>query len=185
MHCASLKKGFAPGILLILAILSPAANRPLIRAQADSAAPPAPAAAALTVGGDVPKPLSLSLDDLKHLPRKTVRVMNEHADKDEVYEGVPLSALLKQAGAPQGGQIRGKTMATYVLAEGSDNYQVIFSIEELDADFQNSDVLVADTVDGAPLADKIGPLRLVVPQDKRPARWVRMLRSIQVLKVSK
>jgi hypothetical protein len=90
-----------------------------------------------------------------------------------------------QAGAPPGGQIRGKTMATDVLAEGSDNYQVIFSSEELDADFQNSEVLVADTVDGAPLADKIGPLRLVVPQDKRPARWVRMLRSIQVVKVSK
>jgi DMSO/TMAO reductase YedYZ molybdopterin-dependent catalytic subunit len=179
------KKRFALGILLVSAILSSAANQPIVRAQANSTANAAAAPPALSIGGDVPKPLSLSMDDLKRLPRKTIHVMNEHAEKDEVYEGVPLSALLKQAGAPQGGQIRGNTMATYVLAEGSDNYQVIFSIEELDADFQNSEVLVADTVDGAPLADKIGPLRLVVPQDKRPVRWVRMLRSIQVVKVSK
>jgi DMSO/TMAO reductase YedYZ molybdopterin-dependent catalytic subunit len=157
-----------------------------LRGQAASA-PAASAnatAAALTVGGDVTKPLSLSIDDVKKMPRNTVHVKNEHADKDEVYEGVLLSAILRQAGAPQGGQIRGKAMATTVLAEGADGYQVVFSIEELDADFQEADVLVADTLDGAPLGDKLGPLRLIAPRDKRPARWVRMLRSIRVVKPS-
>ena len=44
--------------------------------------------------------------------------------------------------------------------------------------------LVADTVDGVPLATKQGPLRLVVRYDKRPARWVRMLKSITVVRVA-
>ena len=117
--------------------------------------------AQLTLSGDVQKPLSLSLSDLSGLPRTTIRVKNEHADRDEIYEGTSLATLLKQAGASQGMQLRGKAMATYVLAEGADGYRVIFSLAELDSDFQNSEVIVADALDGKPLDDKLGPLRLV------------------------
>lgn len=138
----------------------------------------------LSVSGDIVHPLSLSLDALKQMPRKTVRVKNEHAGEDEIYEGVPLAAILKQAGVPQGGQIRGKVMATYVLAKGADGYQVLFSLPELDSDFQDSEVLVADTMDGKPINDKLGPLRLVVPHDKRPARWVRMLTGLKVVSLN-
>ena len=138
----------------------------------------------LSITGDVKIPLSLNLDELKQMPRKIVRVKNEHAQEDEAYEGVPLAALLKQAGVPSGPQIRGKVMVTYVLAQGADGYQVLFSLAELDSDFQDSQVLVADTFDGKPINDKLGPLRLVVPQDKRPARWVRMLQSIKVVSVN-
>lgn len=139
---------------------------------------------ALTVSGDVKNPLSLSLQALKQMPRKTLSVKNEHAQEEETYEGVPLTALLKQAGVPSGPQIRGKVMASYVLAEGADGYQVLFSLPELDSDFQDSEVLVADTFDGKPINDKLGPLRLVVPHDKRPARWVRMLKSIKVVSLN-
>jgi len=76
-------------------------------------------------------------------------------------------------------------MATYILAEASDGYRVTFSLAELDSDFENSEVLVADTLNGAPLGDKLGPLRLVVPHDKRPAHWVRMLQSIKVVSIPK
>lgn len=74
-------------------------------------------------------------------------------------------------------------MAKYVVAEGSDGYRVTFSIAELDSSIQDSDVIVADTLNGTPLGDKLGPFRLVVPHDKRPARWVRTLRSIKVVNV--
>jgi DMSO/TMAO reductase YedYZ molybdopterin-dependent catalytic subunit len=150
---------------------------PAVRAQEAAASAP------LTVAGDVKTPLSLSLADLQHEPRTTLKAANEHqGGKEEVYEGVSLAALLKQAGAPQ---LRGATLATYVLAEGADGYRVIYSLAELDSDFQDSDILVADTLNGAPLGEKIGPLRLVVPHDKRPARWVRMLQSIKVVTVPK
>lgn len=141
-------------------------------------------AAQLTVTGDVQKTLSLSLDDLRHLTRTTVKATNEHqGNKEEVYEGVLLSNLLKEAGVSQGAQLRGAAMAKYVVAEGSDGYRVTFSIAELDSSLQDSDVIVADTLNGMPLGEKLGPLRLVVPRDKRPGRWVRTLRSIKVVNV--
>jgi len=139
----------------------------------------------LSIGGDVPKPFVLSLDDLRKLPHKTIQVMNAHEKKQETYEGVPLADLLKQAGAPQGEAIRGALMMTYVIAQGSDGYRAFFSLAELDSSFEDSEVLVADRLDGAPMTGDVGPLRLVVPNDKRPARWVRMLESITVGSVPK
>jgi DMSO/TMAO reductase YedYZ molybdopterin-dependent catalytic subunit len=141
--------------------------------------------ARLEVKGDVEKPLSLSGDDLRHMPRTTLRVTNPHEGKGEVYEGVRLEELLKRAGAPQGSKLRGPAMAAYVEADAADGYRVIFSIAELDSDFQDSEIIVADTMDGAALPDKVGPLRLVVPHDRRPARWIRMLQSITVVRVAK
>jgi DMSO/TMAO reductase YedYZ molybdopterin-dependent catalytic subunit len=155
-----------------------------MHSQAGTASSTVNGPARLAVTGDVKNPLSLSLDDLRRMPRKTISVKNEHAAQNEVYEGTSLEGLLKQAGATQGGQLRGKAMATYVVAEGSDGYRVIFSLAELDGDFQDSEVIVADTMDGKPLDEKLGPLRLVAPHDKRPARWVRMLRSIRVVQIA-
>lgn len=143
----------------------------------------APSANQLVIDGDVQTPLSLSPQDLAQLPRTTITVSNEHQADKETYEGVALAELLRRAGAPQGAKLRGPAMATYVLASAADGYRVVFSLAELDSDFQDSEVIVADKMNGKPLADKVGPLRLVVPHDKRPARWVRMLESIKVVSV--
>ena len=74
-------------------------------------------------------------------------------------------------------------MASYVLAEATDGYRVVFSLAELDSDFLDSEVIVADTLDGAPLSPKQGPFKIVAPHEKRPARWIRMLRSLTVVRV--
>jgi hypothetical protein len=145
----------------------------------------APQPAALTISGEVAKPLSLSLADVSALPHKTLKVTNPHDQKEETYEGVPLADLLKLAGAAQGEQLRGAAMATYVLVEAADGYRVVFSLAELDPGIQDSNVLLADKVDGHALDGKTGPLRLVAPIDKRPARWVRMVQSIRVISASK
>jgi DMSO/TMAO reductase YedYZ molybdopterin-dependent catalytic subunit len=170
---------------LVVALLF--ASAPHSRAQAPAAvAAAAPASdARLTVNGDIDKPLSLSLADLRDLPRQTVTVKNEHEKKDETYQGVPLAEILKRAGVPQGANLRGPALAISVRAEGADAYAVVFGLGELDSSIEDAGVLVADTLDGQPIPDKLGPLRLVVPHDKRPARWVRMLRSITVSKPSK
>ena len=75
-------------------------------------------------------------------------------------------------------------MTAYVLVEAADNYRVVFSLAELDAGFLDSDVLVADTLDGAPLGPGEGPFKLVAPHDKRPARWVRTSKLITVVRPS-
>lgn len=138
-----------------------------------------------TIGGRVTMPLTVSAEDLKKMPRMTLHVMNPHSHKEEVYEGVPLAALLKQAGVPQGEQLRGPWMASYVLAEAADGYRVVFSLAELDSGFLDSEVLLADTMDGVPIGAGEGPFKLVAPHEKRPARWVRMLKSLTVVQVPK
>jgi len=90
--------------------------------------------------------------------------------------------LLKKAGVPQGEHLRGKSLAAYVVFKAEDGYEVVFSIAELDSGILDSEVIVANTMDGAPLAGNVGPLRLVAPHEKRPARWVRMLKEITVVK---
>jgi DMSO/TMAO reductase YedYZ molybdopterin-dependent catalytic subunit len=138
----------------------------------------------LRISGAVSTPLVLTVADLKKMPRKTLAVMNSHEKKAEAYEGVLLEELLHDAGVAQGEQLRGSSMATYVIAEGKDGYRVVFSLAELDSGILESEVIVADTMDGAPLAEKQGPLRLIAPHEKRPVRWVRMLKSITVIRAA-
>jgi DMSO/TMAO reductase YedYZ molybdopterin-dependent catalytic subunit len=140
---------------------------------------PAPAAA-LVVKGVVKQELHLNLADLKALPRVKVSAKGHDGTAHE-YEGVALESLLAKAGVPQAGNLRGKGMALCVIAEGSDGYRVAFSLAELDADFAAESVLVADIADGKPLASDQGPLRLVVPADKRQGRWVRLLKIISIV----
>jgi DMSO/TMAO reductase YedYZ molybdopterin-dependent catalytic subunit len=136
--------------------------------------------AELRISGDVATPITLSANDLKNMPRQTLKVLNPHEKKEEVYEGVAVRELLRRAGVPQNDQLRGPAMAIYVMAEASDGYRVVYSLAELDSDFQDSEVIVADTVNGAPLGEKQGPFKMVAPHDKRPARWIRMLKSLTV-----
>jgi DMSO/TMAO reductase YedYZ molybdopterin-dependent catalytic subunit len=165
-------------LLAILCQLLFAASNP--HAQTPSPSTPRE----LRIGGAVSTPLVLSAADLKKMPRKTLAVVNPHDKKTESYEGVLLEDLLQKAGVPHGEQLRGASMTTYVIAEASDGYRVVFSLAELDSGILDSDVIIADTMDGAPLPDKAGPFRLVAPHEKRPARWVRMLKSITVVTAS-
>jgi DMSO/TMAO reductase YedYZ molybdopterin-dependent catalytic subunit len=166
----------------LLAILS--ISLALIAARAGAPfAQTAPATPAeLRIGGAVSTPLVLTLADLKNLPRKKLTVVNPHDKKTEAYEGVLLEELLRKAGVPQGESLRGPSMATYVLAEAADGYRVVFSLAELDSGILDSEVIVADTMDGAPLGANQGPFRIVAPHEKRPARWVRVLKSITVVR---
>ncbi len=132
----------------------------------------------LTAGGNH-APVLISLADFRALPHVTITVHNAHSNADETYSGVPLSALLAKLDAPLGPQLRGKALATYILATGSDGYSVVLSIAEADPDFHGGQIIVADTRDGQPLA-KSGPFQLIVSEDKRPARWVHNLVSISL-----
>lgn len=96
-------------------------------------------------------------------------------------EGVPLVALLRQAGAMPEGELRGGAqLARHVEAGARDGYRVAFSFGELDPATGGRRVFVVDRCDGKPLDADTGPLRLIVPDDARPARWVRQLESITV-----
>jgi hypothetical protein len=65
-----------------------------------------------------------------------------------------------------------------------DGYRVVFALPEIDPDMTDKVVLVADRKNGKPLAGGEGPFRVIVPDDKRPARWVKQVSKISVLKGS-
>src|SRR5262245_30528313 len=153
----------------------------LVNAQA---APQDTAASTLSVAGDVRTPLSITAAELKAMPRTSVDIKDEDG-RTLKYEGVLVGELLKRAGATLGSEMRGDNMATYVLASASDGYQVLFSIAELDPAFSNSEIIVADTIDGKPLFAHQGPFRIVSPRDTRAARSIRMLQRLDVVRLKK
>ena len=54
---------------------------------------------------------------------------------------------------------------------------------ELDPAFTDRVILLADRADGQPLDNKAGPFRIVVPGEKRMARWVRQVIVLKVVQV--
>jgi hypothetical protein len=118
--------------------------------------------------------------ELKALTRITVAVHNEHSKADETYTGVRLADLLTKMGVPLGKDLRGAALISYLVASGSDGYEVVIALAEVDPSFHTGEVVVADTMNGQPLDAKSGPFKLVVTEDKRPARWVRNLVSIEL-----
>jgi hypothetical protein len=128
------------------------------------------------------KTLTLSPEELAALPHKSVSVFNAHSKANETYSGVPLADLLSKVGVPLGENVRGKLFLTGVVASGADGYGVLYSLAEVDPSIHTGDVIVADTVDGKKL-DKDGAFKMVSSEERRPARWVRNLASISVVKV--
>ncbi len=128
--------------------------------------------------------LSLGAAELERLPRRTVqasyRMGAQHQMVKAELSGFSLHDVLHLLGLPEGEALRGEALRLYVVAEGADGYRVVYALAELDAGFTDNSVLVADRRDGKPLDATEGPLRLVAPAEKRPARWVRQLVRITV-----
>ncbi len=156
---------------------------PRVSMQAQSPAAQSPTAPVLSVSGAVATPLSLSPSDLRDLPRATVRTTAN--GMTTAYEGVWVADVLRKAGVSLGAALRGSSLASYVIATASDGYRVVFSLGELDPELSATQVLLADTENGRPLFGENGSFRLVVPSDKRGARSVRLLTSLQVVAVPK
>lgn len=153
--------------------LSPACGQP---------APPSVSAeeARLSITGEVERPLTLTQADLAKLPRHTERA-KDHDGVEASFAGVALVEVLRLAGVTLGEQLRGKALTTYLLVKAADGYQVVFALPELDPGFTDRVIFLADQRDGKPLSPKEGPLRIIVPSEKRQARWVRQVIALTVL----
>ena len=142
----------------------------------------APAPAVIAAGGEIAKPLELTAADLAQLPHTRVHAKAHDVEGD--YDGVLLSVLLRALGAPSGEALRGPNLALYVRIRAADGYRAVFALGELDASIGNANVILADRRDGQPLDAKEGPFRIIAVADKRPARWVRQVVAIDVLKAA-
>jgi len=71
-------------------------------------------------------------------------------------------------------------LANYVLAAAADGYKVVFAIPELDPVFTDLVFLLAYRRDGQAVDAKERQFRIVAPNEKRNARWIRQLVAISI-----
>jgi hypothetical protein len=128
--------------------------------------------------------LALTADDVRALPRSELTAVDPHQKQSHLYAGVLVRDLLAKAGAPLGEKLRGPALGMVVVFHARDGYATVFALAEFDNAFSNRELLLADSEDGKPLGENAGPFRLVVPGDKRAARWARMVTSIEIIKVA-
>ena len=123
---------------------------------------------------------SLTAAQIAALPHVTINTKDH--DTPAQFDGVPLAEILKLAGV-ETGKMKGPQMTEALLLEAADGYKVVFALAELDPDFSDRQIILADKRDGKPLDDQQGPWRIVAPGDKRPARWIRQVTSCKIVAV--
>ena len=159
--------------VLLLVIAAPAFAQ-------DHAKPSSPPNSAVSVKGEDGKTASFDAAALDKLPQQEVHA--ESHGKSVTCKGPTLMDVLAKVGAPQGETLRGKSMSLYAKVTGRDDYRVVFSLAELDPQMRADVPILTTFCDGAKLDDNLGPFRVIYPGEKRPARWIRQVSSIELLR---
>jgi len=145
------------------------------------AAGPALYAQQLTIQADAGKQI-LSRTDIEGLPHVKVTA-SEHSSGPVGFEGVTLKSILEKAGVSFGESLKGKRLSSCLLVEAADGYRVVIALPELDPAFTNKQTLLVFLRDGKPLGEKEGPYRILIPDEKRMARWVRQVTTLKIVEV--
>lgn len=163
----SLARRWTFSTLLLLTIVCPASAR-------------ADGPAEVTITNVQGKSATLTAQSLADAPRATLTAKDRDGQEHR-FEGVEIHELLKRVEVSTGEDLRGPRMRELVTIEGADGYSVAYSIGELSPKFTDRKILLADRIDGMPLAAETGPYRVIVEGDKRHSRWVRNVARIRVL----
>jgi hypothetical protein len=136
--------------------------------------------ATVEIAGEVIKPLVINIDSLNKF-KQTEVVRKDRDGKNHTYSGVILADILQKVGVSLGKELRGENLTKYALITASDGYQVVFALAELDKDFTDRTIILADTIDGKPLAPGDGPFRIIVQDEKKPARCIKQVTGIKII----
>jgi hypothetical protein len=135
----------------------------------------------LAVQIETGKQVVLTRGDIEALPHSSVTT--GASDSTTTFEGVPLKVVLEKAGVAFGEALKGPRLSLCLLVEAADGYRVVFALPEIDPAFTEKTILLAFLRNGKPLDDREGPYRIVIPDEKRMARWVRQVTTLKVVKV--
>ncbi|MFJ3788799.1 molybdopterin-dependent oxidoreductase [Kitasatospora sp. NPDC090091] len=133
------------------------------------------------ITGQVDKPYTVTVADVRKLPQVSVPVefTSAKGPQAHTYEGALLNTVLTAA-APRFDQSKKNPfLRGVVVATGGGDYRAVLAWAELDPGFAKSQVLLAVSEDGKPFDDAAGP-RLVVPQDTKGGRYVSELNQLWV-----
>ena len=144
-------------------VLSPDGQKVLVKygfiPVTGSATGAAPTAAPLAIGGMVNTPFTLTLDDFNKMNQIEVKATDK-GGTEQTYKGVPIAALLEQAGVKSG--------ATKVVFTGGDGYTAEVTLADLAAD---KEAIVT--------ADANGAFRNIIPT-MMPKVWVKGLVKLDI-----
>ncbi len=143
---------------------------------------PPPSAVALLLAGEVERPVSLTVADLRERWEQHRADVVFHCatsgPRHHVFEG-PLLREVVDTAKPAFDARRRKDRSRFLLAvTGGDGHHTVLSWAELDADFGNVPVLLATAMDGERL-DTAGS-QLVVPSDHCGARYISAITNVWV-----
>ena len=144
-----------------------------------AAIPAGPDAPVLTIIRHGAPPITRTLAALKSMPAMSVQLQDDSEAAAE-FTCVSLQLLLAASDIEFGKAIRGERLTEYVVVSAVDGYRALFSIAEVDPAFRPKPILLCYAKDGSALPQKEGPLRLVVGDGNRHARWVRQVTTIEV-----
>jgi len=136
--------------------------------------------AVVKITGEVTNPLTIGPAELQQYKQTTV-TRKDKDGKAHIYSGVIVSEILTKAGVTLGADLHGKNLAKYLLVEAGDGYQALFALAELDKGFTDRAIILADKVDGQPLAPADGPFRIIVQDEKKPARCIKQVTAMKVM----
>ncbi len=137
----------------------------------------------LAVGGNVAQPATYTLDALQALPQHEVALPAPDG-RPRLYRGVLLRDLVALAKPVEAGRF--DLRRSLIVARATDGYLALFTWAELFNTPAGDSVLVAWSLDGAPLGDGEGAFALVAAQDLRSGpRHVRWLEAIDLRRIDR
>ncbi len=142
------------------------------------------------LSGEVEQSKTFSLSDLESLPVAKVAVTFESGQGQEkhTYIGVPLWQLIQASGGLKANPtVKNNFLRQYVVIEGTDCYEAVIAVGEIEPNFEGKQVLVAyaqeDLSEAQTLLTDQGFARLVVPGDQKGGRYVSNIKRIRVLSI--
>ena len=156
-----------------LGALFVAAHTPSAMAQATTS---------FTVSGSVNSRPIFTLSTLQALPpvTETVTYKSGSSSVTDTYTGPLLWNLLSNVGVVSNPNVKNDILNEVVLVGGSDNYNQVISMGEIDPAFGNKQDLVAYADTGGQFPGS-GVARTVVPGDIKGGRYVSNINSLEVI----
>jgi DMSO/TMAO reductase YedYZ molybdopterin-dependent catalytic subunit len=152
-----------------------------VQAQNSENACPGGYSSEFSITGEVNHPATYNKVSLHALPHsiENVTFLTMTGPQSSSFKGVLLWNLLTTAGIKTDPTRNGQFQ--YVEITGTDCYQVVLALGELDPNLGGEQVLVADSQNGSPLGPDTGFARIIVPGDKFGARDIFWIDKIEVL----
>lgn len=95
--------------------------------------------------------------------------------------GVSLWSLLQAAGLRADPKVKNHLLGFIAIVRARDGYTATFGLGELSPTEGNRAVWLSFERGGASLSEKDGPVETIVPEDGRPARFVRSVERIVIV----